>query len=152
MNMRSLLLAGVALSMGACVAAPAAAPTPTPAPPATRVPIAQPTVVVVAKPTQPPVAAAPTATFERVAEQEPRVAAPKPHGLVTWRDDTLRNDSLLVSAEDLPTLPRGQVYAAWLAGDDNSVFLGTLAPGAGGANVLSYAATDHATCWGTSTD
>jgi plastocyanin len=148
MNMRSLLLAGVALSMGACVAAPAAAPTPTAAPPATRVPIAQPTVVVVAKPTQPPVAAAPTATFERVAEQEPRVAAPQPHGLVTWRDDTLRNDSLLVSAEDLPTLPRGQVYAAWLAGQDNSVFLGTLAPGAGGANVLSYAATDHANLLG----
>src|SRR5262249_52255561 len=148
MNMRSLLLAGVALSMAACVAAPAAAPPPTAVPPATRVPIAQPTVVVVAKPTQPPVAAAPTATFERVAEQEPRVAAPQPHGLVTWRDDTLRNDSPLVSAEDLPTLPRGQVYAAWLAGEDNSVFLGTLAPGAGGAKVLSYTATDHANLLG----
>jgi hypothetical protein len=42
MNMRSLLLAGVALRMGACVAPPAAAPTPTAAPPATRAPIAPP--------------------------------------------------------------------------------------------------------------
>ncbi len=142
MDVRSLFLAGVALSMGACVAAPAAAPTPTAAPPATQVPIAPPTVAV-SKPTPPPVVVAPTPTFERVAEQQPRIAAPQPHGLVTWRDDTLRNDSLLIAAEDLPTLPNGQVYAAWLAGNGNSVFLGTLAPGSGGAQVLTYAASDH---------
>ena len=80
-----------------------------------------------------PTAAAPLPTFERVAEQEPKIAAPQPRGLVTWRDDTLRNDSLLVSADDLPALPGGQVYAAWLSGkDNNNLFLGTLAPGKGG--------------------
>ncbi len=154
MNVRSLLVAGVALSMGACVAAPAAAPTPTAAPPATRAPIAQPTAVVVqptavaaAQPTAAAAtvrAAAPTPTFERIAEQEPRIAAPEPQGLLTWRDDTLPNDSLRVAAEDLPNLPSGQVYAAWLAGNNDNVFLGALSPGSGGAQVLVYAASDQA--------
>jgi plastocyanin len=141
--------------MGACVPAPAATPTSAPKPVATtarapvvaptQAPVAPPTaVVVVAKPTAP----APLPTFERVAEQEPRVAAPQARGLVTWRDDTLRNDSLLVSADDLPALPGGQVYAAWLSGKDNNLFLGTLAPGKGGAQVLTFASPDHANLLG----
>jgi plastocyanin len=152
--MRTLLIAGIALTMGACVPATSDAPTvapplatavPTPArAAATEAPAAPPTAVAVVKRTPAPaVAAAPTPTFERVADREPRVAAPQPHGLLTWRDDTLRNDSLLVSAEDLPSLSNGQVYAAWLSGKDDNLFLGTLAPGQGGAQVLNFAATDH---------
>jgi plastocyanin len=155
MRLRSLFLAGAALSMGACVAAPAAVPTPTTAPPATQVPIAQPTaaaaqptIVVASKPTPP--AAAPTPTFERVVEQkpEPRIAAPQAKGLLTWRDDTLSNDSLLISTEDLPSLSGGQVYAAWLGGKDSSIFLGTLAPGSAGTQVLTFAASDQANLLG----
>src|SRR6185436_2767888 len=128
-------------------AAPAA---PTAAPPTQVVAAAQPAPAIVAKPTTPPApASAPTPTFEHVAEHavanaEPRIAAPAPHGLLTWRDDTLNNDSLLISAEDLPTLPTGQVYAAWLAGKNDRLFLGTLAPGKGGALSLAFASSDNA--------
>lgn len=145
MRMRRLVLAGLTLTMGACVAAPAA-PTPIAAPTAAQAPVGQrtTTVVVSAPPTAVVAVAPPTPSFERVAEQEPRIAAPQPKGLVTWRDDTLRNDSLLISAEDLPLLSGGQVYAAWLSGkDNNNVFLGTLSPGSGGAQVLTFASTDH---------
>ncbi|HEY3061980.1 MAG TPA: hypothetical protein VGL99_23635 [Chloroflexota bacterium] len=159
--MRSILIAGIVLTMAACVpasttTAPSAEPTAISAPP-TQPPAGQPTpaapaqpaAVVVARPTtQPPAAPAPKPTFERVAEQEPRIAAPQPHGLLAWRDDTLRNDSLLISAEDLPNLPNGQVYAAWLSGRSDNLFLGTLAPGQGGAQVLNFAATDHANLLG----
>src|SRR5437879_2847311 len=94
-RMRTLLIASFALTLGAC--APAVAPVPTAvpqvqhapasAPAPTQAPVAVPTAVVVVKPTAPP-PAAPTPTFERVSDQEPRIAAPQPHGQLTWRDDT----------------------------------------------------------------
>jgi plastocyanin len=131
-----VLLIGTTCISVACSAAPtpvAVAPTAAPAPPT--------------------VAVAPTPTFERVREAEPTVGAPakptaappvptvaaaQPHGVLAWRDDTLRNDGVLVSLEDLPTSPSDSDYATWLIGSDRSVFLGILTDG-----TLSFAAADH---------
>jgi len=94
------------------------------------------------------VAAAPTPTFERVREAEPTVGAIQPHGLLSWRDEVQNNDALQVVAEDLPPLANNLVYALWLQGTAQSVFLGQLGPDATGAqsNALgvTYAAPDHA--------
>jgi plastocyanin len=76
-------------------------------------------------------------------------ATPDGLGLAAWHDDTLVNDALFVSAEDLPTLSSGQAYAAWLSGDEGNLLLGTLAPGRGGALALAFAAPDHANLLGT---
>ena len=140
---------GVAfLSLIACTSSPPAPPVPTaaaPVAPSTAVPVA------------------PTPTFERVREAEPTVGAPaKPtvapptpttaavqaHGLLTWRDDTLRSDGVLVSVEDLPSLSGDLVYGAWLNGAGGNLFLGTLdapAPGTQGTvRSLTFVAPDHA--------
>src|SRR5689334_2440220 len=90
-------LIGVAtLSVIACTSSTSAPPAATAAPPVTP-------------PTAVPVA--PTPTFVRVLEAEPTIGAPaKPtvapptpttvaiqaHGLLTWRDDTLRSDGVLL--------------------------------------------------------
>jgi plastocyanin len=142
--MHKKLIAGLGLLlMSACVPAPAATPTaaPKPVPPTVAAPTSAPT----AQPTQATVVQ-PTPAFERVIEQEPKVSAPEPKGLVVWRDDTLRNDSLRLSAEDLPVLSANgnQAYAAWLSGKDGSLFLGMLGASSGGTQGLTFAAPDQA--------
>jgi plastocyanin len=104
---------------------------------------------------------APTPTFERVRDAEPTVGAPakptsapaptvvtvQPHGLLAWRDDTLRNDGVLLSMDDLPAPNADTAYGAWLSGPGGNLFLGTLNPvsGAlGGTRSLTFAAPDHA--------
>ena len=69
-------------------------------------------------------------------------------GLLAWRDETLRNDSLLLAANDLPSLNDDQVYTAWLSGPAGDLFLGTLGTQDTGAqshtHSLTFAAPDHA--------
>src|SRR5687767_1917142 len=123
--MRTLILASLALIASACAAPTAAPPAPetsAPAKPAAPTPV---------PPT--PVPALPTATAVRVAAAaptavptlapEPKIAAPQPRGSAIWRDDTLRNDAMFVSVEDLP---EGQTYSAWLSGADGELLLGQL--------------------------
>jgi plastocyanin len=140
--MRTLLIASLALVLSACVAAPAAAPTAALAPTVAPLPEAatEPTTQALA-PAQPTAApAAPAPTFERVSNTEPRVAAAQPRGLAIWRDEILRNDAVFISTEDLPV---GHEYSAWLSGPNGNLFVGTLAPGAGGALTLTFAAPDQ---------
>jgi len=108
-----------ALLLSACGLAPAAEP-PTAAPAAA------------AQPTSAP-AAQPTPTFEPASDtaKEPTIgAAPtattQAAGALVWRDQVLRNDGIIVSVNGLPAPQSGQVYAAWLAGQDASLPLGTL--------------------------
>src|SRR5450755_4727033 len=79
---------------------------------------------------------------------EPTVGAIQPHGSVTWRDEVQNNDALQVSAEDLPSLANDSVYAAWLQGKDQDLFLGVLGTEATGAQShaqsLTFVAPDHA--------
>ena len=134
-----VLLIGTSGLSVACSAAPAA---PTPA-------LSAPT----AAPAPPTLASVPTPTFERVREAEPTVGAPpqptaapatptvaaaQPRGLLAWRDDTVRNDGVTVTLENLPALPSDSDYAAWLVGSNRSDFLGVLRAG-----TVSFAAPDH---------
>ena len=76
------------------------------------------------------------------------MGAIQPHGSVTWRDEVQNNDALQVSAEDLPSLANDSVYAAWLQGKDQNLFLGVLGTEATGAQAhaqsLTFVAPDHA--------
>src|SRR5207248_453531 len=82
-----------------------------------------------------------TPTFESVADvgKEPTVAAVPTAGIPTqggapaaasgalsWRDQVLRNDQVIVAVTGLPAPQAGQVYAAWLGGADKSLPLGKL--------------------------
>jgi plastocyanin len=135
----------LSLVLGACAAPPATTAQPTAA-----VPVAPTTAPVAVAPTPVPptvaVAVAPTPTFERVRAAEPTVGAVQPHGLLDWRDEVQNNDGLQVSTEDLPSLANNVVYAAWLQGKTQSLFLGVLVPEATGTQTysLSFAAPDHA--------
>ena len=144
----------LSLGMGACASSssqpppkPTAAapvvPTTAPlAPAATPVP-PQPTALVIV---------APTPTFERVREAEPTVGAVQPHGLFTWRDEIENNDGLQISVEDLPSPANNLVYAAWLQGKDQVLFLGILSTDATGTQPhtfgLTFAAPGHANLLG----
>jgi hypothetical protein len=50
-------------------------------------------------------------------------------GRVAWRDKSHRNDQIVVAARGLPPPEAGQVYAAWLSGQDGGLALGRLRPG-----------------------
>ncbi len=137
MNVRKLFgpLLIVALLLSACGSAPAQeAPTAAPA-------AAQPTAA-----SQPTAATQPTPTFEPVADvgKEPTVAAlpaaapaATASGALSWRDQVLRNDQVIVAVNGLPALPAGQVYAAWLGGADKSLPLGKLS-GSGDTATVTY--------------
>lgn len=77
--------------------------------------------------------AAPTATTAAVSEVV----------TLAWRDDIVFNDALLVSAAGLPAPEDGTIYAAWLAGTDASLFLGTLAAEGDGPATLIYRSPTH---------
>src|SRR3954454_11289537 len=123
----------LALLLSACGGAPAQeAPTAAPA-------AAQPTAA-----EQPTAAVQPTPTFESVTDvgKEPTVAAPTAapataSGALSWRDQVLRNDQVIVAVAGLPALPAGQVYAAWLGGADKSLPLGKLS-GSGDTTTVTY--------------
>jgi plastocyanin len=129
-----LLSLVTALLLSACGGAPAAeAPTaapaaPTAAPAATAAPTTAPA----------PTAGLPTPTFESVSDQEPTVGAPTASGTLGWRDQILRNDAVFISINGLTAPESGQVYAAWLAGKDSSLALGTLSAGSNGVATLNY--------------
>lgn len=135
----------VSMGLGACAAPPAPTPQPTAVAPVapTTVPIA---VAPTPLPARPTVAVAATPTFERVRPAEPTVGVAQPHGLLTWRDDVQNNDGLQISIEELPALANNLVYAAWLQGNEASLFLGVLSPGVPGpqSHSLTFAAADHA--------
>jgi hypothetical protein len=84
----------------------------------------------------------------QVREAEPTVGVIQPTGLLTWRDDIQNNDGVRVAAEDLPPLANNLVYAAWLQGNAQSLFLGVLEADATvvqpNARSLTFAAPDHA--------
>ena len=136
MNIRQLFgpLLILALLLSACGGAPAQeAPTAAPA-------AAQPTAAAQ------PAAAQPTPTFEPVTDvgKEPTVAAQPTaapaataSGALSWRDQVLRNDQVIVAVAGLPALQAGQVYAAWLGGKDKSLPLGKLS-GSGDTTTLTY--------------
>ncbi len=136
----ALVLALAALLLGACGNQSAAAPT------------AAPTEALAAP-------LPPTPTFESVVDVEPTVgaeptAAPPPTpaplaasgGTLAWRDQILRNDAVVVSVEGLPPAADAQ-YAAWLAGGEGSLPLGTLS-NVGGALTLAYVSPDQANLLG----
>src|SRR6266545_318949 len=136
LNIRQLFgpLLILALLLSACGGAPAQeAPTAAPA-------AAQPTAAAQ------PAAAQPTPTFEPVTDvgKEPTVAAQPTaapaataSGALSWRDQVLRNDQVIVAVAGLPALQAGQVYAAWLGGKDKSLPLGKLS-GSGDTTTLTY--------------
>jgi plastocyanin len=129
----------MALVLAACGSTPAAVETPAPAASAAPLP--------------------PTPTFEPVVDAEPTVgaepatAAPTAApvaisgGALAWRDQILRNDAVIVSVEGLPPPAEGQVYAAWLAGEEQTLPLGPLAE-AGGILSLAYASPAQANLLG----
>src|SRR5262245_57628504 len=129
-----LLLLVAAMLLSACGAAPAAeAPTTAPAPPtAAPAPTTAPTAAAA------PTASVPTPTFETVSDQEPTVGAVAASGTLGWRDQILRNDAVVISIDELTAPESGQVYAAWLAGKDRSLALGTLSAGSNGVATLNY--------------
>ncbi|MBK9710855.1 MAG: cupredoxin domain-containing protein [Kouleothrix sp.] len=149
MNIRKLtgpLLMTVALLLGACGGAPAAEP-PTAAPAAPTAAPAQPTPTFesVADTTKEPTIAAPTAAPPTAP---PTAAAPASSGALSWRDQVLRNDEVVVAASGLPALPAGQVYAAWLGGKDQSLPLGALSA-SGDPATLTYVAPNSDNLLGT---
>src|SRR5262245_22213879 len=125
--------------LSACGGAPAAeAPTAAPAPPtAVPAPTTAPTAAAA------PTASVPTPTFESVSDQEPTVGAVAASGTLGWRDQILRNDAVVISINGLSTPESGQVYAAWLAGKDSSLALGTLSAGSNGVATLNYVSTTN---------
>jgi len=143
----SLWAVVLSVTLGGCVAAPAPAqPTAAPAPPTTA-PIPATATAMPPRPTE-VVVVAPTPTFERVREAEPTVGAVLPTGMLSWRDEVQNNDGLLVLAEDLPALANNLVYAAWLQGVSDSLFLGVLGGDATvlqpNARSLTFASPEHA--------
>lgn len=82
-----------------------------------------------------------TATLEAAPVATP--AAGTEVVTLAWRDDIVFNDAVLVSASGLPAPEAGTVYAAWLAGTDDSLFLGTLATEANGPATLTYRSPTH---------
>lgn len=67
----------------------------------------------------------------------------QPAGVLTWHDSTLRNDAVTVSVQGLPQIEVENVYAAWLANNDNSLALGTLRPADNGEMTLTYMSPTH---------
>jgi plastocyanin len=138
------LLLSAAMLLSACGGAPAAeAPTaasasPTTAPAPTTAPTAAPA----------PTADVPTPTFDSVSDQEPTVGALAASGTLGWRDQILRNDAVIVSISELNAPESGQVYAAWLAGTDSSLSLGTLSAGSNGVATLNYVSPTNANLLG----
>jgi len=143
LNVRKLFgpLLILVLLLSACGGAPAQdAPTagiPTQAAaPAAAAPTAAPA---------PTAAAQPTPTFESVTDvgKEPTVAAvptaapAAANGALSWRDQVLRNDQVIVAVTGLPAPQAGQVYAAWLGGTDKSLPLGKLS-GSGDTATVTY--------------
>jgi plastocyanin len=128
----------VALLLSACGGAPAQeSPTAAPA--------AQPTAAAQ------PAAAQPTPTFESVTDvgTEPTVAAQPTaapaavaSGALSWRDQVLRNDQVVVAVAGLPAPQAGQVYAAWLGGKDISLPLGKLSGSDEAATVIYISPTN----------
>jgi len=124
----------LALILSACGGAPAQeAPTAAPA-------AAQPTAA------PQPAASQPTPTFESVADvgKEPTIAAAPTtapvaaaSGALSWRDQVLRNDQVIVAVSGLPAPQAGQVYAAWLGGKQKSLPLGKLS-GSDAAATVTY--------------
>jgi plastocyanin len=146
--MRIVILASLALIASACAANPAVTQPPAP----TSLPIAKPatTPTPVAESTPAPAPPTPTAVVVPVAtvavESEPKIAAAQAKGQAIWRDDTLRNDAIFVTVEDLPALPNGQTYSAWLYGRngrDDNLPLGALDEVSGGLLGVTFASSDE---------
>jgi hypothetical protein len=142
--MRILLIASVALVSTACAVVPSAVPTPSLPPPVpTAAPIVPTPAPIVPTPAPPVPTAVPTPVPTQVEVKREVISAPPARGLAVWRDDTLRNDALFVSTEDLPNLANGQTYGAWLQGKDGNLFLGSLSPGSASTLVLTFASPNQ---------
>jgi plastocyanin len=122
-----MMMLSAALVLSAC-AGGAAEPSPTAAP-ATQAPATQ-------LATAAPVVQA-TPTFEAAIDLEPTVPALQASGTLAWRDQVLRNDAVVVAVTGLQPPPTGQVYAAWLSGQQDSLPLGALNVSSGTAT-LTY--------------
>jgi plastocyanin len=122
-----IIMLSAALVLSAC-AGGAAEPTTAPA---TQAPV-QATELATAA----PVAQA-TPTFETAIDLEPSVPALQASGTLAWRDQVLRNDAVIVAVTGLQPPPTGQVYAAWLSGQQDSLPLGALNVSSGTAT-LTY--------------
>ncbi len=95
---------------------------------------------------EPTIAPLPSPTFEAVSAVEPTavpVAASTAAGILDWRDNVLRSDGVVLSANGLPVLPAGEVYVAWLGTSEGSLPLGALRQD-GEQATLSYDAADQA--------
>jgi plastocyanin len=115
----------VALVLSACGGSP-----PAESPTATTAAVATPT-------------AQPTPTFESVSDVQTVVSAPAASGALAWRDQILRNDAIVISITGLAQPPAGEVYAAWLANNENSLPLGALRFGNNGIATLNYISPDQ---------
>jgi plastocyanin len=67
----------------------------------------------------------------------PTAAPAAASGALSWRDQVLRNDQVIVAVAGLPAPQAGQVYAAWLGGTDKSLPLGKLS-GSGDTATVTY--------------
>ncbi len=65
------------------------------------------------------------------------------NGTLLWNDLALHDDSVKVSVSGLPAPNTGEVYAAWLASDTNSLALGPLGPSDNGSWSLTYTSPIH---------
>ncbi|MCG8350551.1 MAG: cupredoxin domain-containing protein [Chloroflexales bacterium] len=128
-KLSGVLVLLVALVLGACGGSPPAeSPTATTA--ADPTPTTQPTLQ-------------PTPTFESVSDVEEVVGASAASGALAWRDQILRSDAIVVSITGLAQPPAGEVYAAWLANNENSLPLGALRFDNNGIATLNYVSPDQ---------
>ncbi|MBK9715397.1 MAG: protein kinase [Kouleothrix sp.] len=91
------------------------------------------------------------ATAQPSAPAQPSAQAPavvggifaQATGTLAWRDVALRNDGVVVGIRGMPPLGAGEVYAAWLVGEQDSLAIGTLGPVDDGGLALTYTSPAH---------
>jgi plastocyanin len=64
-------------------------------------------------------------------------------GALIWQDVALRNDGVTLTVRGLPQPDSGEVYAAWLVSDQNSLPIGELRAGDSNSWSLAYTSPQH---------